>query len=118
MVTVEAVVVRPPAINYGAGIVGTMPHVDPGDVREYPPTQRFGRFAIDDDQLAEAERLVHALQANRLDAGAWQEFAQFRKRMGSYEIEFVRTGEDARALEFRAKLSLPWDAPLAERACK
>jgi hypothetical protein len=114
-----AVVVGPLAMNYGAGIVLTFPRVDLGDVRTYPPTQRFGRFAISEEQFAEARRLVEEHQANRRETRAWQEFMRLRERMGSYEIEFVKKaeadgsqadGSGGGALKFKVKLSVPENA--------
>jgi len=121
----NAVVVRPPAMNYGAGIIQSLPHIDLGDVRKHPPTQRFGCFAIGEGRLAEARRLVEALETNRRDERAWQEFMRLQERMGSYEIEFVKKVDTAGsrsagggALEFKVKLSVPENTDADETALR
>lgn len=111
-----AVVVRPPAMNYGAGIILTLPHVDLDDVKVYPPTQRFGRFAISEEQFADARRLVESLETNRRDTRAWQEFMRLRERMGRYSMLIFKASEadgsqgrtdGNRSFGFRVKVSVP-----------
>ncbi len=112
----SAVVVRPPAVNYTTSILCRMPSIKLDEVQDYPPTLRFGVFAISEEQFAEAGRFVKALQENRHDKEASREFARLRKRMGSYQVEFFRlTGADGavvetgggRSVEFRVKMAVP-----------